>query len=118
MTNHVNPIVLYGIANCDTVKKSRAWFASAGKAYVFHDFKKQGVPQEELRVWAEKLGWQALLNTQGTTWRKLPAARQAAVVDAESAMQLMQEYPSVIKRPVLTCADTVILGFAPNLWNF
>ena len=87
---------VYGIPNCDTVKKSRAWLDAAGIAYSFHDYKKQGVPEAALRHWVEVLGWEALLNKKGTTWRKLPDASQAAVIDAESAIQLMLQGASVI----------------------
>ena len=76
-------ITLYGIPNCDTVKKSRVWFDYRGIAYQFHDFKKQGVPELALRQWVERLGWEALVNKKGTTWRKLDATAQAAVVHAE-----------------------------------
>jgi arsenate reductase (glutaredoxin) len=108
--------VIYGIPNCDTVKKSRAWMDAQGKAYQFHDFKKQGVPQDALRQWVNALGWEALVNKKGTTWRKLDAAEQAAVVDADSAMALMQREPSVIKRPVVMRGDAVTVGYVPEKW--
>ena len=110
------PITLYGIPNCDTVKKSRAWFAEHGLACTFHDFKKQGVPADLLPTWMAAVGWEKLLNRQGTTWRKLGPARQAAVTDAASAAALMQAEPSVIKRPVVVCAGQVSVGFAPDQW--
>jgi arsenate reductase (glutaredoxin) len=109
-------ILLYGIPNCDTVKKSRAWFDSADKAYVFHDFKKQGVPELELRNWVAQLGWEALVNKKGTTWRKLPAAEQMAVVDADSAVALMLREASVIKRPVVVRGKSVTVGYVPEQW--
>jgi arsenate reductase (glutaredoxin) len=112
-----NPTILYGISNCDTVKKSRAWFDARGKAYQFHDFKKQGLPEAALRQWMDTLGWQALLNKKGTTWRKLDLAAQAAVIDAPSAMALMQANSSVIKRPVVVCGDRVSVGYAPDEWK-
>ena len=102
---------LYGIPNCDTVKKARAQLDALGVSYSFHDFKKAGVPQAGLRQWIAKLGWERLVNRQGTTWRKLDAATQAAVIDAASAFALMQAHPSVIKRPVLEAGDEVIVGF-------
>ena len=83
-------IVLYGISNCDTVKKARAWLDGQGVAYQFHDFKKQGVPGEQLDGWISQLGWERLVNRQGTTWRKLAPAAQADVKDAASAKALMQ----------------------------
>ena len=85
----MSTVTLYGIPNCDTVKKARAWLAERGVDVVFHDYKKQGVPEAELRSWVKVLGWEALLNRKGTTWRKLDAATQAGVVDADSAIALM-----------------------------
>jgi arsenate reductase (glutaredoxin) len=111
-----NTIILYGIPNCDTVKKSRAWFDAQGKAYQFHDFKKQGVPEAALRQWVSLLGWEALLNKKGTTWRKLDAAAQAAVVDADSAVALMLREASVIKRPVVVSGGTVTAGYVTDQW--
>ena len=92
---------IYGIANCDTVKKARAWFAEHRLEPVWHDFKKLGVPEAPLDAWLASVGWEKLLNRQGTTWRKLPDADKAAVVDEASARALMLRQPSVIKRPVV-----------------
>ena len=92
---------LYGIPNCDTVKKARTWLTDHGVAYVFHDFKKQGVPAELLPQWLTAVGWQTLVNRKGTTWRKLDDATRDAVTDDASAMTLMLAHPSVIKRPVV-----------------
>jgi len=111
------PTVLHGIPNCDTVKRARAWLAEHGVAHDFHDFKRQGVPAERLAAWAQALGWEKLLNRQGTTWRKLDPAAQAAVCDAASAMALMQAQPSVIKRPVVQWPDgRVTVGFDAADW--
>jgi Spx/MgsR family transcriptional regulator len=108
---------LYGIPNCDTVKKARTWLADQGLEAVFWDFKKQGVPAAELATWANALGWEPLVNRKGTTWRKLDAATLQAVVDAASAMQLMQSQPSVIKRPVVCWPDgSVSVGFDAGVW--
>ena len=87
MIGGMNPptMTVYGIPNCDTVKKARAWLSTQGVDYQFHDFKKQGVPAERLPQWIAALGWEKLLNRQGTTWRKLDAAVQAGVQDAASA---------------------------------
>lgn len=109
-------IILYGIPNCDTVKKSRAWLTEHGQAYAFHDFKKQGVPPDQLRQWVQALGWEKLLNRKGTTWRKLDAATQAAVTDAASAQALMQAQPSVIKRPVVQWPQGITVGFDADGW--
>jgi arsenate reductase (glutaredoxin) len=110
-------VMVYGIPNCDTVKKSRAWLDAASIAYSFHDYKKQGVPEAALRRWVEVLGWEALLNKKGTTWRKLTQAQQAAVVNAESAIQLMLREASVIKRPVLEGSGVLTVGHQPELWQ-
>ncbi|RRD56878.1 ArsC family reductase [Comamonadaceae bacterium OH2545_COT-014] len=112
------PPVLYGIPNCDTVKKARAWLGAQGITPVFHDFKKQGVPAGALAHWVQALGWEKLLNRQGTTWRRLDAATQATVQDAASAMRLMQAQPSLIKRPVAAWPDgSVTAGFAEADWR-
>lgn len=100
-TDAALPVTLYGIANCDSVKNARAWLAGQGVVVAFHDFKKAGVPGAALDNWLSQVGWQRLLNRQGSTWRKLPADQQAAVVDVPSARALMLAQPSVIKRPLL-----------------
>jgi arsenate reductase (glutaredoxin) len=111
-------ITLYGIPNCDTVKKARAWLADHGKSHEFHDFKKHGVPTAELARWANALGWEALLNRKGTTWRKLTAEEQAAVTDSASAQALMQAQSSVIKRPVVDWGGgDVTVGFDLKVWE-
>jgi Spx/MgsR family transcriptional regulator len=116
-THSTAMVTMYGIPNCDTVKKARAWLADKGLDAVFWDFKKQGVPAAELANWAHALGWEPLVNRKGTTWRKLDAATQQAVVDATSAMHLMQSQPSVIKRPVVCWPDgSVSVGFDANVW--
>jgi arsenate reductase (glutaredoxin) len=110
-------ITLYGIPNCDTVKKARQWLTDAGRAHQFHDLKKAGVPADGLRAWVAAAGWERLVNRQGTTWRKLDPAVQAAVVDAESAMALMQTQASVIKRPVVVWDDgRISVGFSAADW--
>ena len=108
--------IMYGIPNCDTVKKSRAWFDARGTAYQFHDFKKQGVPEAALRQWVQALGWEALVNKKGTTWRKLDAAMQEGVKDTESAIALMLAHASVIKRPVVVSSAKITVGYAPDQW--
>jgi len=108
----MNPITLYGIPNCDTVKKARTWLAGQGVEVTFHDFKKAGVPAAKLPAWMKAVGWERLVNRQGTTWRKLDDATKAAVVDEASAARLMAEQASVIKRPVVEWADgRVTVGF-------
>ncbi|NRF67440.1 ArsC family reductase [Aquincola sp. S2] len=103
---------LYGIPNCDTVKRARAWLAGQGVAIHFHDYKKAGVPADRLDAWIAALGWERLLNRQGTTWRKLDEPTRAAVVDAASARALMLAQASVIRRPVVEWADGALsVGF-------
>ena len=110
-------ITLYGIPHCDTVKKARAGLAERGAEVRFHDFKKQGVPADHLARWIDAVGWQKVLNRQGTTWRKLDPAAQAAVQDGASAAALLAREASAIKRPVVEWADgAVTVGFAPDDW--
>lgn len=108
---------LYGIPNCDTVKKARAWLAEQGVDYQFHDFKKQGVPQDRLAAWMQQVGWEKLLNRKGTMWRKLDDATREGVTDAGSARAVMLAQPSVIKRPVVEWpgGDTTV-GFDAADW--
>ncbi|MDI9334747.1 MAG: ArsC family reductase [Cytophagales bacterium] len=109
---NTSPITLYGIPNCDTVKKARTWLAENQLDYVFYDFKKQGVPESLLDQGLAQVGWDALLNRKGTAWRKLDAAIQAAVVDAASAKAVMLANPSTIKRPVVAWGDgRMTVGF-------
>jgi Spx/MgsR family transcriptional regulator len=109
-------IILYGIPNCDTVKKARAWLTAQGLAHEFHDFKKAGVPADRLAAWESALGWQKLLNRKGTTWRKLDPQEQASVVDAASAQALMRAQPSLVKRPVVEWGRCTTVGFDPLAW--
>ena len=115
----INKIIrVYGIPNCDTVKKARAWLTEQGLEHTFHDFKKQGVPAELLPQWCQAVGWEKLLNRQGTTWRKLDPALQAQAVDAASAMPIMQAQPSTIKRPVVQWPDgRTTVGFKADDWQ-
>ena len=122
MAGMVKPaITLYGIRNCDTVKKTREWLTDKGVEYGFHDFKMQGVPAAQLDQWLQSVPWETLLNRQGNTWRKLDEATQAAVLDAASARAVMLANPSVIKRPVVewdfASEGDVTVGFKPELWS-
>lgn len=109
-------IKVYGIPNCDTVKKARAWLTEQGVAHTFHDFKKQGVPEDRLDAWIAAVGWEKLLNRRGPTWRKLDLELQAGVVDGASAKPVMIAHSSAIKRPVVEWADAVTVGFDAADW--
>ena len=108
---------LYGIPNCDTVKKARTWLADNGQAFDFHDFKKQGLDRATVARWLEQIDWETLVNRKGTTWRKLTDERRAQVVDKASALDLMLENPSVIKRPVLEGGGHVSVGFSADRYE-
>ncbi|MDB5941000.1 MAG: spxA [Ramlibacter sp.] len=110
-------ITLYGISNCDTVKKARAWLDQHGVAYQFHDFKKQGLPLDHVDRWIAAVGWETLVNRKGTTWRKLDEGARNAVADAASARALMQQQPSVVKRPVVEWGGATTVGFDPIAWE-
>ncbi len=112
-----NGMKLYGIPNCTTVKKARAWLAGHALDVVFHDFKKQGVDTAWLRHVVAQTGWQALLNTRGTTWRKLSDAEKAAASNEAGAIALMLAQPSVIKRPLLERDGRYHLGFAEDQYE-
>lgn len=110
-------ITIYGITNCDTVKRARAWLTDHALEHRFHDFRKEGVPPARLDAWLASAGWERLVNRQGTTWRKLDDATKAAVVDDASARALLLAQPSVIKRPVVEWADgRITVGFDAAAW--
>ncbi len=104
---------IYGIKNCDTMKKARAWLDQRGVKYAFHDYKAQGIDRGHLEGWAKDVGWETLLNRAGTTFRKLPDKDKAGVTQAK-AIQLMLEQPSMIKRPVLEAGKALLVGFKPE----
>ena len=103
-------VTVYGIPNCDSVKKAREWFDMHGINYTFHDYKKQGVAEPLLRQWVKVRGWEVLLNRKGTTWRELDAATKASVVNGETAVAVMLKHVSTIKRPVITRGDSLVIG--------
>ena len=109
--------ILYGIPNCDTVKKARLWLAANGVAYHFHDFKKAGLGRDIVEGWLQTAAWDVLVNRKGTTWRGLDDVSKAEVVDAAAAARLMVASPSVIKRPVLVTADATHVGFSVALYQ-
>ena len=103
-------VTIYGIRNCDTMKKARAWLDGQGIAYAFHDYKTEGIDRARLEQWCKDAGWETLLNRAGTTFRKLPEDEKASV-DARKAVQLMLAQPSMIKRPVLDIGGKLLVGF-------
>ena len=103
-------VTIYGIKNCDTMKKARAWLDGHGVAYAFHDYKAVGIGPDVLKGWAGKAGWEVLLNRAGTTFRKLPDAAREGLTEAR-AIGLMLDQPSMIKRPVLDIGGTLLVGF-------
>jgi arsenate reductase (glutaredoxin) len=109
------PITIYGIKNCDTMKKARAWLDSHGVAYHFHDYKTEGIDKEKLKRWSDQLGWETLLNRAGTTFRKLPDADKEGL-NERKAIALMLAQPSMIKRPVLELGGKLLAGFKPEIY--
>ena len=108
-------LILYGIRNCDTMKKARAYLDARGVAYTFHDYKVSGIDRDRLAGWSRQVGWETLLNRSGTTFRKLPPGQQAGL-DEHKAMELMLAQPSMIKRPVLEGGERLLVGFKPELY--
>ncbi len=106
-------ITIYGIKNCDTMKKAWTWLDDKGVAYQFHDYKKAGIDRDTLTGWVDKLGWEVLLNRAGTTFKKLPDAAKADI-DRDRAIALMLEKPTLIKRPVLERDGLIEIGFSPD----
>jgi arsenate reductase len=110
-------ITIYGIKNCDTMKKARAWLDKRGVQYAFHDYKAAGIERERLERWSAKLGWETLLNRAGTTFRKLPDGDKNAL-SAKKAVALMLAQPAMIKRPVLDLGGgKLVVGFKPDLYD-
>ena len=110
------PVTIYGIKNCDTMKKARAWLDKQGVDYAFHDYKTAGIERERLERWSKKVGWETLLNRAGTTFRKLPDKDKNAI-DTKKALSLMLAQPSMIKRPVLDLGGgKLLVGFKPELY--
>ena len=108
-------ITIYGIKNCDTMKKARAWLDGHGVVYDFHDYKTEGAPKDKLKRWCDKLGWEDLLNRAGTTFRKLPDADKEGL-NERKALTLMLAQPSMIKRPVLEMGSKLLVGFKPEIY--
>lgn len=102
---------VYGIKNCNTVKKALDWLKENGREYEFHDYKKLGVSEEKIKEWQDAVGWEPLINKRGTTWRRLDKEVQEGVTGPQSASKLMQEHTSLIKRPIIEGEGPIILGF-------
>jgi arsenate reductase len=109
-------VTIYGIPNCDTMKKARSWLDAHGIAYAFHDYRAAGIDRARLAAWCRELGWQTLLNKASTTFRDLPAA-QKENLDERKAISLMLAAPTMIKRPVLDLGDRRIVGFKPDIYG-
>ena len=113
-------IVVYGIPNCDTVKKARTWLTDQGYDHVFHDFKKQGLSEKALDHWLNVAGWEKVLNRKGTSWRKFTPEEQASVINSGTAKPFLLANPSLIKRPVIEWHQNKVvemtIGFQPELW--
>jgi arsenate reductase (glutaredoxin) len=109
-------ITMYGISNCDTIKKARAWLEARGIAYRFHDYKTAGVERERLEHWCRELGWESMLNRAGTTFRKL-ADDQKQGLNERAAVLLMVTQPSIIRRPVLEIGNVLVVGFRPERYE-
>ena len=109
-------ITIYGIRNCDTMKKARAWLEKHGVPHEFHDYKAKGIDRERLERWSTEVGWETLLNRAGTTFRKLPDAQKDGL-DERKAVRLMLEQPSMIKRPVLDTGRRRLVGFEPEAYE-
>ena len=109
------PTTIYGIKNCDTMKKARTWLDDHDVAYAFHDYKAEGIDKASLERWAKQVGWEVLLNRAGTTFRKLPDAQRENLTE-KKAIALMLEQPSMIKRPVLDAGGELLVGFKPDAY--
>ncbi|MQR99617.1 ArsC family reductase [Gluconobacter aidae] len=106
-------VTIYGISNCDTMRRARAWLVDHGVAFTFHDYRRDGVDRARLEGWVARLGWEKLLNRSGTTFRKLPPELREDL-DAERAIALMLEHPAMIRRPVLEHPGLLLVGFRPG----
>jgi arsenate reductase len=113
-------ITVYGIPNCDTVKKARTWLSDHGFEYVFHDFKKQGLPEAALDLWLKTVGWETVVNRKGTSWRKLNPQEQGSVSSAATARPFLLANPSLVKRPVIEWRNAketqITVGYQPDDW--
>ena len=109
-------ITVFGIKNCDTIKKARNWLTDQGIEYQFHDFRANGIDRDRIETWIQQAGWETVLNRRGTTWRKLDAAIQDTV-NSDNVAALLAEHPAMIKRPVLDIDGDISIGFKPDLYQ-
>jgi Spx/MgsR family transcriptional regulator len=109
-------VTIYGIKNCDTMKKARGWLDAKGVPYAFHDYKAEGIDRPRLEAWARDVGWETLLSRAATTFRKLPESERIDL-DERKALALMLDQPSMIKRPVLDLGDRIVVGFKPEQYE-
>jgi arsenate reductase (glutaredoxin) len=109
-------VIIYGIKNCDTMKKARAWLDKRGVDYVFHDYKAEGIERAKLEHWMKQVSWETLLNRAGTTFRKLPEKEREGITE-KKAIALMLAQPSMIKRPVLEANGKLLVGFKPEMYE-
>jgi len=109
-------ITVFGIKNCDTIKKARNWLTDQGIEYQFHDFRANGIDRDRIETWIQQAGWETVLNRRGTTWRKLDAAIQDTV-NRNNVAALLAEHPAMIKRPVLDIDGDISIGFKPDLYQ-
>ena len=108
-------VTIYGIKNCDTMKKAMRWLEENGVEYRFHDYRKDGLDGKQLKAWETELGWETLLNRRGQLWRKLPEATRDSI-DRASALRVMEENPGIIKRPLLDLGEQRVVGFSPDTY--
>ena len=111
------PVTVYGIENCDQVRKARTWLNQHEQHFTFHDFRKQGLSEPLLQGWMRHVPWDALLNKRGLTWRQLEEARRATITDQSAALELMLELPTLVKRPILVHGDDVLVGFSDIVYE-
>jgi arsenate reductase len=109
-------ITIYGIKNCDTMKKAMRWLDEHGVDYRFHDYRKEGLDANLLEAWEKEIGWETLLNRRGMLWRKLPESSRDNI-DRQSALQIMRDNPGIIKRPLLDLGDRRVVGFKPETYE-
>ena len=113
----MHAVTVYGIENCDQVRKAKSWLNRHAHAFQFHDYRKHGLTEALLQSWMQHVPWDALLNKRGTTWRQLDEARRSIITDQNSALDLMLENPTLIKRPILVQGDDVLVGFSEAVYE-